>query len=559
MRLRGGTEQAVLAALTALALAIFVGLPFVFILLQAIFPRIGAGSFKDPFAHFAGLVSAGDLPIETANSLLLGVGTVALSAVLAIPLAALRALTRLPGAVLWDLLFLLPFMVPPYIASLGWILTLQPAGYMQQLCGVNLAWFLFSVPGIVFVLTMNTFPVVYFALSRSFTAIGGRYAEVSRVAGATPLRAFIRVTLPLSWPSLAASLLLVFAMAIEEYGTPAVLGTRIGFRVLVTGIDGSISDWPVDLPKAALLSLVLVGLATLAFFLQRRLLVRRGYETTTGRAAAAPPRAPLGRWRWPVLAGFAIVAFLASGVPLLAILATALSRTISGGLVPANLGLQNFRAIVANSSGAFSALVTSLGLALITALSAGLLGTLTAYVASRTNARLRGFIELMAALPNAAPGVVVALGLILLWNQPALPVTPYNTLAILLLAYVFLLLPQPVRFTTAALHQIGPSLEAAARVSGASAVRTLGRVLLPLLLPNLLAAMLLSFVVASRELVASLLVLPVGRQTIGTFIWSQFDQGSVGLGMAMAFVTIVVTTLLPLTVLIVARRAEAAL
>ncbi|MBI1218659.1 MAG: ABC transporter permease subunit [Rhodobacteraceae bacterium] len=556
MRPRGGPGQNALAGLTAAALGVSVGLPFLFIVLQAIFPEIGAGSLADPFSHFASVLGADDLPRETLNTLILGAGTVALSAVIAIPLAALRALTRLPGAAFWDIAFLVPFMIPPYIASLGWILTLQPAGYLQQLTGINLAGFLFSVPGMTFVLTMNTFPVVYFALSRSFAAIGSRYAEVSRVSGATPLRAFRRVTLPLALPGLAASFLLVFAMAIEEYGTPAVLGTRIGFRVLVTGIDGSIADWPVNLPKAALLSLVLVALATAAFWVQRRLLRRGGFETTTGRAQLQERR-PLGRWRLPVLAGFAVVAFLASGLPLLAILATALSRTISGGLAPANLGLQNFQAIATDSSGALAALRTSLGLGLAAAFAAGLLGALAAYVATRTQTRLRGFVELVAALPNAAPGVVVALGLILLWNQSALPVTPYNTLGILLLAYVCILLPQPVRYTTASLQQIGPSLDAAARVSGASAPRMLWRVLLPLVLPNLLAAMLLVFVVASRELVASLLVLPVGSQTISTFIWRQFDQGSVGLGMAMAFVTILITTLLPLVVLVAARRTEA--
>lgn len=550
-----GRGQAILAGLTATVLAVVVGLPFLFILLQAIFPDIGAGSLAAPFAPLAAL-AAGDLPRQTVNTLVLGAGTVALSALVAVPLAALRALTRLPGAALWDLAFLIPFMIPPYIASLGWVLTLQPAGYLQQLTGVNLAGFLFSVPGMVFVLTLNTFPVVYFALSRSFAAIGARFAEASRVAGASPLRTFLRVTLPLALPGLAASLLLVFAMAIEEYGTPAVLGSRFGFRVLVTGIDGSIADWPVDLPKAALLSLVLVGLATLAFLLQRRLLARGGLETTTGRAAAGPGPQPLGRWRGPVLALFAAAAFVASGVPLLAILATALSRTLSGGLAPANLGLQNFRAILADGAGARGALQTSLLLGLATALAAGLLGSLAAYVATRTRSPLRGAVELAAAMPNAAPGVVVALGLILLWNQPALPVTPYNTMGILLLAYVCLLLPQPVRYTTAALQQIGPSLEAAARVCGAGAPRTLHRVLLPLVLPNLMAAMLLTFVVASRELVATQLVLPVGQQTVATFIWRQFDQGSVGLGMAMAFVTVATTTFLPLAVLLAARRAD---
>ncbi|PTV97434.1 iron(III) transport system permease protein [Rhodobacter aestuarii] len=555
MRRQGGAPQGLLTALAAVLLTVIVAAPFLFIALQAIFPKIGAGSLAAPFSAMADVLSAGRLPRATLNTLIMGVGTVIVSALIAVPLAAIRALYRLPGAALWDVIFLVPFMIPPYIATLSWVMTGQPRGYLEQLTGQNIAGLLFSVPGIVIILALHCFPVVYFALSRSFAAIGGRFADVSRVFGAGPLRAFLRVTLPLALPGLAASLILVFAMAIEEYGTPAVLGTRIGFRVLVTGIDEAIGDWPVDLPGASTLALVLVAMATAAYLAQRRLLARGGFETTGSRPLQADRR-PLGRATLPALLLFGAVALVSTGIPLLAVLATALAKTISGGLAPENLGLQNFTAVLATSTTARSALLTSLGLGLVAALLTGLLGAFAAFVVLRTRARGRFYVDLLAALPNAAPGVVVALGMILLWNQPWWPITPYNTLSILVLAYVLLLLPQPVRYTTAALQQIAPSLDAAARVSGASELTMARRILLPLIGPHLLVAMLLVFVVAARELVASLLILPVGHQTIATFIWRQFDQGSVGLGMAMAFVTICLTTLLPLVVLIAARRTE---
>jgi iron(III) transport system permease protein len=160
----------------------------------------------------------------------------------------------------------------------------------------------------------------------------------------------------------------------------------------------------------------------------------------------------------------------------------------------------------------------------------------------------------MTVLPNALPGIVVAVGLILAWNMPGLPFTPYNTGFILLLAYCCILLPQTARYATAAFLQIGDNLEAAARVAGASGAVAFRRILLPLVFPSLASAMLLVFALASRELVASIVVAPVGMQTISTFIWRQFEQGSVGLGMAMAFVTIILTTLLPLLFLMLLRR-----
>lgn len=543
---RAATSPVVLIA--GAGLVITVAVPFLFILLQAVFPELGRGSFAAPFSRLGGAFSDPKLLGMTGNTLLLGVSVALLSALVAVPLAVLRALFRVPGALLWDLLFLIPFMIPPYIATLGWIMTLQPRGYLHQIAGFDLSGFLFSVPGIVFVMMLNGFPIIYFAVSRTVETVGARYADVGRVFGAGPGRAFWRITLPLSTPGLVASLLLVFALAIEEYGTPAALGTRAGFQVLVTAIDLRVSDWPIDLPGAAILSLVLVALSLGAFLLQRWVLTRKNWQTTTGKPQPFEKR-DLGPWKLPVIAGFALVGFVATGLPLLAILVTALSRTISGGLAWSNIGIDNFAAILTDSTGALTALGTSLSLGVATALVAGLLGAVSAYAVVKSTARGRGVLDALTVLPSALPGIVVAVGLILAWNQGWLPLTPYNTVFILLLAYCCILLPQPVRYTTAALHQIGDNLEAAARVAGASPMVAFRRILLPLIAPSLLASMLLVFAVATRELVASIIVAPVGTQTISTYIWRQFEQGSVGLGMAMAFVTILITTIFPLVVL----------
>jgi iron(III) transport system permease protein len=535
-------------AVAALGLVVVVAVPFAFILLQAIFPDLGRGSLAAPFSRLTDTLADPRLIRMTGNTILLGVGVMALSAAIAVPLAVLRALFKVPGALFWDLMVLVPFMIPPYIATLGWTMALQPRGYVHQLFGFNLAPFLFSVWGIIFVMTLNTFPVIYFAVSRTVEAVGSRYGDVGRVFGASAWTAFWRITLPLATPGLAASLLLVFAMAIEEYGTPAALGRRAGFDVLVTGIDLRVSDWPIDLPGAAILSLVLVLMSFGAFLIQRWILTRRSYQTTTGKPQAFEKRS-LGRWTMAVVLAFALVTLLATAMPLLAILAAALSRTISGGLVMGNMGLDNFAAIFTDGTGALRALGNSLSLGVAAALVTGLLGALSAYAVVKTTIRGRNLLDVLTILPNALPGIVVAVGLILAWNQPWLPITPYNTALILLLAYCCILLPQPVRYATAAFHQVGDNLEAAARVFGAGPMVAFRRILLPLILPSLLASMLLVFAVATRELVASIIVAPVGMQTISTYIWRQFEQGSVGLGMAMAFVTILITTIFPLIVL----------
>lgn len=542
-----------LVGTTVSALAVLVALPLGFVFLQAIFPLLAQGLLSSPFGHVVQTLHDPVLLELTLNTLRLGACVVLLSAAIGIPLGALRGLFDVPFARLWDLLMLVPFMIPPYIAALGWIMLLQPNGYVQQLTGVHAAPALFSFGGVVFVMTLNVVPVVYFAVSRGMAPSGSRLAEVGRVCGAGAWRCFWRITLPLATPGIAASLLLVFAMAIEEYGTPAALAANAGFFVLVTGIERRFSEWPIDLPGASILSLILVMLAMLAFALQRKMVGARRYETNTGKPAGAG-RLALGAWRWPVAALFALMAGIATLTPLFAIGITALSRTLSGGLAWNNMSLDHFRAIAQSGSDAADALVTSLSLGLGAALLTGMLGVLVAYCVVKTRTRGRVLLDALALLPNTMPGIVVGVGLILAWNQSFWPATPYNTWGILLLAYCCLLLPYPVRYSQAAFMQIGDNLEAAARVHGAGAMTALLRILLPLLWPSLFAAMLLVFAVASRELVASLLLAPTGVQTVSLFIWRQFEQGSVGQGMAMSVVTIALTTSLMVLVTLWSQR-----
>jgi iron(III) transport system permease protein len=536
-----GNSRSPLAVGTTTALMVVVALPLCFVLLQAIFPDLSEGSLAAPFSHLASIFGDADLLGLTFNTLRLGACVVLLSAAIGIPLGALRGLFKLPLAPLWDLMLLVPFMIPPYIAALGWIMLLQPHGYVEQTLGLHAASFLFSFYGVVFVMTLNVFPVVYFAVSRSISTSGSRLADVGRVCGGSPWRCFMRITLPLATPGIAASLLLVFAMAIEEYGAPAALAANAGFFVLVTGIERRFSDWPIDLPGASTLSVILVLMAMLAFWLQRRIQGKHVYETLNGKPGDTALRS-LGAWRWPVTILFAAVILIATCAPLFSIIVTSFMRTLSGGLHIDNLSLVNFSTILSSGNAALRALSTSMALGVATALVTGVLGVLVAYCVVKTKMRGRVLLDALSVMPNTLPGIVVGVGLILAWNQSFWPMTPYNTWGILLLAYCCLLLPYPVRYASAALAQIGDNMEAAARVHGASLRLALLRILLPLLLPSVLASMLLVFAVASRELVASLLLAPTGVQTASLFIWRQFEQGSVGQGMAMSVVTILMTT-----------------
>ncbi|WLI77336.1 iron ABC transporter permease [Kosakonia sp. H02] len=547
-------NQNVIARVTTGLLVILVALPLLFILLQAVFPHFSAGAFDGAFSAIPELLSDPQLPAMFSGTLQIALGVALMSAVIGLPLGVARGLFDLPCPKLWDLLFLIPFLTPPYIAALSWMLVLQTQGYLMQLTGLDLNNLLFSKSGIVLVMTLNIFPVVYFAVSRSLLASGQRLAQVARVHGATPWRAFYHITLPLLSPALAAGMLLAFTLAIEEYGVPAALGARSGVVMLTVGIEEKLADWPIDLPGASMLSVVLIAIALVGWGLQRKLTGNKEVTSVTGKPTEHIG-AKLGVFAVPVLLVMAIVGFLAVLLPGFSMVITGFSSTLSGGLSLENLTVKHFVALFATRGDALPALGTSLSLALAASLVTGLLGLCAAWLVVMQKIKGRNMIDALSLMPAALPGVVVGVGLILLWNRAFWPVSPYNTWAILLLSYCCLLLPWPVRYIGSAMRQLGGNLEPAARVHGASAFQALRLIVLPLIFPAMLAAMLMVFAIASRELVTSLLLSPAGTQTVAVFIWRQFEQGSVGQGMAMATLTLVTGLVLMLTALGIMQRS----
>ena len=549
-------NQRFLSVMTLALLVILVAFPLAFILLQAVFPQFSAGSFSGAFGGVKALLAEPQLPGMLGGTLQIALGVALVSALIGFPLGVARGLFNLPLPRLWDLLFLIPFLTPPYIAALSWMLVLQTNGYLQQLTGISLNDLLFSKTGIVLVMALNIFPVVYFAVSRSLLASGQRLARVARVHGASAGRAFWHITLPMLSPSLAAGMLLAFTLAIEEFGVPAALGTRAGVVMLTTDIEKKLADWPIDLSGASMLSVVLVAIALCAWGVQKKLTGQHDVTSITGKPTENMGAAA-GRWTLPMVAFMALVGIIAVVFPGASMVLSGVLGTLSGGVTLSNVTLSHYAALFSQQGDALAALRTSLSLAFGAACITGLLGLLASWLVVVQKITGRGLIDALSLMPAALPGVVVGVGLILLWNQPFWVISPYNSWAILLLSYCCLLLPWPVRYVGSALRQLGGNLESAARVHGASAFQALRFIVLPLVSPALLAAMLMVFAIASRELVTSLLLAPAGTQTVSVFIWRQFEQGSVGQGMAMATLTLVTGLVLMLTALRIMQRGAA--
>ncbi|WP_417239260.1 ABC transporter permease [Celeribacter halophilus] len=535
----GGAIRASLFLATMGLAFVIVALPILAIILFAIFPKLNALSFVGAFSNLAPHLDDPRLVQAVFNSVSLALCVCALSTLLAVSAALLRVRLGRRGAV-WDVLFLVPFLIPPFTGAFAWIQLGQRNGFVEQILGFNLSAVLYSFFGIVMVMALNLFPIVYFTTSSALQIVGQRYDDVARVFGANPLRRLFRIVLPLVGAAIVSSNLLVFIMTVEEFGTAEILGRRVGIDFVVTYIHEKLSDWPIDLPGASVLSLILIAIALCAYYLHLRLTQR--VATSVDEVQNPSHRSQLGTLGTALShIALGILAFVAVALPLLSILLSAMMERMSGGLVRSNLSFNAFIELFTTHEEALGAIGTSLHLASVTALVTVCIGILAAFFIVRWRTVLSGPLDFLLTLPNAIPAMTVAVGLILVWNQAFWPWTPYNTWWVMLLAYTCIMLPYPVRMITSTLRQLPMSMQDAAVVYGASDLGVILRVNGPALLGVSVASGFIVFSIASRELVTSLLLTPPGFETVSTFVFHQFDQGSVNTAMAMSIVSVAIS------------------
>ena len=478
------------------------------------------------------------------NSLLLGALVVVLSTVIAAPLAYLFSRTSFAKYRFFDVVFMIPFMTPPYIASMGWILFMQKRGLLQQLlpgAAGSENWF-FTLGGLVLVMSLHVFPFMMTMLKNAMLNIPSSLEESAAVFGAGFGRRMKKVFLPLLSGNYAIGALLVFVKTIAEYGTPATLGKRIGFNVFTTEIHRYATVAPIQFGKSAALASVLVGVCLCMWLLQNYITARRSYDLVGGKGSRSvwtklSPAARVLGWAYVVL-----VLVVSIGVPYFSVVSTSLIKLRGFGLAPGNFTLQNYVDLFTANAKGLSAIVNSLGLALASATICAVLGTLVVLAVRSSRPRAGKLLEGISLLPEMLPGIVLVIGVMLFWNQIYKVVPLYNTMGIMVLAYVVLFLPYTVQYVTSAFTQIGGSLVAAGQVFGGSPAYIFRRITLPLIIKGVGSGWMMTFIIAFRELVTASLIAPPNTLVVSTYILREFEQGSVSVGMAMAVLCVLFTT-----------------
>jgi iron(III) transport system permease protein len=544
-----------IAVIAIVALLLLVAYPLAMVLVQAIFPRYPSLDSGPVAKEFVAGLSSPYLRTGLANSIQLGIGTALVAIVLATPAAILIDRSDVPMRGLFDFLLLLPFVTPPFLLAESWILVLQRHGYVQQLTGLDASGaqsFLYSFWGIVFILALHLFPLVYFAQRAGLTLVSSGVIEAAKTSGAGWWRTGSRILLPLILPATLAGALLVFAAAMAEYGAPAALAIQAHFFATSVNIGNLTSQYPTNRPLAASLSVVLMMATFLAVVLARKAISGGRYS---GRSLTTTPVA-LGRARWPAFALLVLLVLFSAGIPWGAVAVTSVLRTLSGGLSRSNVSPVRVLTLL-TQPGAVNAIRTSLELSAAAATAVAVLGTVVGYLVTRPTLRGRWLVDGIATLPIATPGIVIAVAVIVVWNQPFMPGAIYESQWVLAIAYTIVFLPFGVRYASSAFQAMPPGLDEAGRTSGAGIVRRMYRLILPLVIPAVLSAWALAFAIGMRELENSLIVRPPGTVTISYFMWQSFTQGNPLSGMAMAVLTLLVTSIALLVVRSLVGRASA--
>ena len=441
----------------------------------------------------------------TLHTIGLAVAVTLAATAIGVALAWLAVRSDMPGRRVWATLFALPLVIPSYVGAFTLLSALGPTGELQRLLeplGVERLPDITGFPGAFLALTLFTYPYVYLVTVAGIRGLDPAFEEAGRVAGRSRAHVFRTVTLPLLRPSIGAGALLVALYTLHDFGAVSLMRYPTFTQAIFLQYKAAFDRTP-----AAILSLMLAALALVVVVAERRARGRaRYYRSGTGVARPLRP-VPLGRWRWPALALSAAVIGVGLVLPA-GMLLMLLARGLAAG-TPLNLTIW--------AAGA-SALVSGAGaiFALVAAAPIAVLG-------ARYPSRRSRSVESLSYMGYALPGLVVALAFVFLASS-YLPLL-YQSLPLLVIAYVVMFLPQTAEPLRAGLLQLTPRMEEAARTLGRGRGRILKDIVFPLIAKPALAGAALVFLTAMKELPATLLLRPTGFETLSTRVWTSASAG----------------------------------
>ena len=485
------------------------------------------------------------------NTVQIAIFTTIIGTIMGVFYAWLLGRSDIPAKGLMRALFNIPYMFPPFLGAMAWDLLLNGrSGYLNR--WLRTTFHLSKMPfninslwGIVFVEVSYYFPFVFMQVVSALERMDPTLEESARIAGAKQGTVIWKITLPLMKPSISAGALLILTTSLAHFGVPSILGYAQGIYTLPTRIYAVIYNSTGSfegIRQGAALSVMLVVVVALALILQNKILSSGSYDIIKGKSMR-PTLIKLRGAKIPllILAIFTLVLIVL--VPLVMIFLISFIKAYGLPLKFENFTFAQYQKVF-NMNGTLDSIKNSLILSISAGIISMFLGTLVAYVVQKIKPRGKEVLEVISVLPYSIPGTVLSIGVILAWSGAIFGISLYNTLWIILIAYIARYLSFSMKTSSAALLQVHSSLEEAARVCGASHTESLSDITLPLIRPAMVSGFFLIFLPAMREGTTSILLYGPKTMTLGVKIYSLRDAGMIPQAAALASVAIVIIIIL---------------
>jgi iron(III) transport system permease protein len=476
----------------------------------------------------------------------LGLGSLAIALVVGTGLA--WAASNLPRRVRWlRVLPILPIILPPVAAVLGWAFMLSPVpGYLNQLLR-HLPWWsdrfdgpfdAYTLPWIIIITGLALASFVYLFVSAGLENINEELVEAAYVNGSSRAGVFFRVVLPLLRPALVYGAGVALLLGLGQFTAPLLLGRQQGVNVITTDMYFQTQLVPAQYGIAAAIGSPLLVFGIFVLFVNRVLLGDHTRFITHG-GKGGFKQSERGSWTAALaIAGYGLLATL---LPIVALVLVSVSKFWTGSFDASTWTLDSWRQVL-DAPDVRDAIWNSVYLSVLAAAITLPIAYVTAHVLlRRRDHRVSGpILDFVVAMPLSIPAVIFGVGFLLTYTNE--PFELYGTRWVIVLVYVTLMIPFATRMILSGLAALGESYVEAARVAGAGALRAHLTILAPLLRPTIGAACALMFVLLTHEFAASLLVRAPDVQVMGTILYDYYENGGYPLVAVISLVMCVVTT-----------------
>lgn len=503
-----------------LLLLILVVLPLCSVFVRAVLVTEGQDSHFG-LANFYTVVTRLPYWVSLGTTLVISIGATLLATVIGVALAWILVRTNTPAAAMLERLAVLPIFIPPFVGAFAWVLLAAPRIGLGNMAirkiGLGEPLDVYSISGIAWVIGIYMAPYVLMIVAAALRSMDPAMEEVGQVSGLNRWRVAVMITLPVIAPAILSAAGLVFVIVIGLFGTPVLLGWPRQILTLTSRIWLEVQTVPPAYGVMAVLALYLVGLSTLAVWLQHRFLKGKNFVTVTGKGFQ-PRQIQLGGVRFALSGAIVLYIGLTVVVPVLVIAAASISTYAWSGRFTS----ENY-VYLWESFDVRTTLSNSLTIAVIAATLAAALGLAISWLACRTAIGGRRLLEYIVLLPLSVPSMAFGIGVTSLWLR--FPIDVSATIWVIVIGFIGRFSGYAVRTISGSLVQIHPELEESARICGYGPLRTVARITLPLVRPSIVSGWVLLYSIFMTELSMVLMLYNSNTRTFSVLTFELWYAG----------------------------------